>query len=185
MAVKNLDKWKAKKWFNIYTPEILGGGMIGEMPADDEKKVTGRVIKVNMSWITNKPEHSFMVVGLKVSDSSGNAAHTQFKYLEQTFSYLHSLVKRESSVLYTVNKTKDKNGKNIVLKLVVLTRSRMATKQRRALRKVIGDFALSYSAGKEGGEFLKDIIEGRFQHDAANKVKNIAESRIEIKRLEL
>ena len=104
MAVsKSTDKWKLKKWINIYTPESLGNSVIGEMPANEEKDAVGRVIKVNMSWITNKMSHSFMIVGLKVNDVSGSAAHTSIKYIEQTYSYLHSLVRRGSSAIYTAN----------------------------------------------------------------------------------
>src|SRR5271155_4863060 len=107
MAQKSAEKWKSKLWFNVYPPKMLGEAAIGEIPADDEKNVIGRVMKVSMSWITHKPEHSFMVVGLRVINVNGNSAHTDLKFIEQTYSYIHSLVKRHSSAVYTVDKLTD------------------------------------------------------------------------------
>ena len=106
---KSAEKWKSKVWFNVYPPKLLGESAIGEIPANDEKAVMGRMIKVSMSWITHKPEHSFMVVGLRVNNINGNRANTELDSLELTFSYTHSLVKRRSSVIYTVDNVKDKN----------------------------------------------------------------------------
>ncbi len=187
MAVtKGVDKWKAKKWFNIYPPELLGSNPIGEMPASEDKNVIGRIIKVNMSWITQKPAHSFIVVGLKVNEVSGNAANTSIKYLEQTYSYLHSLVQRHSSTIYTINKLNDKEGKSFVLKLLVTTEGKATTPKEKAIRSQLGAFAKEYAAGKDRGEFVKDVVEGTFQKEGIKKVHNIAAiSRLELKRMEL
>lgn len=185
-GVKGADKWKEKKWFNIQVPEVLGSMTIGEMPATDEKSVVGRVIKVSMSWITNNMSHSFTVVGLKVTDVTGNAAHTQLKYFEQTYSYLHSLAKRHSSIVYTVDKLSDKDGKKIVLKLMLVTGDKTTTPKLRALRRVISDFAKSYTASKTREALIKDIIDTTFQRECMKQVQNIVRlSKLEVKRLEL
>ena len=187
MAVtKGAEKWKVKQWFNIYPPEILGTNIIGEMPADDEKRVLGRIIKASMSWITSRMEHSFMVVGLKVVSVNGSSAHTEIKYLEQTYSYLHSLVKRHSSAIYTMDRLKDKNSKPFTLKLLVVTRSKIASPKKKAIRGGISKVAAEYAVGKTGSEFIKDSIEGTFQNECVKRITNIAEvAKLEIKKIEL
>ncbi len=183
---KGIENWKAKKWVNIYSPEILGNNTIGEMPADEEKDAMGRMIKVSMSWITNNPMHSFMVVGLKVTEVNGNAAHTQLKYLEQTFSYLHSLVRRHGSTIYTIDKSLDKNGKTVVIKLLLTTNTRLTTKKRMAIRKEISNFLKEYIVGNESSAIVKDIIDGNLQKEGVNRVHKIANiAKLDIKRLEL
>ena len=187
MAVsKGAESWKAKKWFNIQAPDILGSNMIGEMPAYEDKDALGRMIKVSMSWITNNPSHSFIVLGLKVTDVNGNAAHTQLKYMEQTYSYTHSLVKRYASTIYTIDKLKDKAGKTVVLKLILTTTRRITTKKRMALRKELSSFAKDYIKDRDSGQFIKDVIEGNLQKEAMNRVHNIASiNRLEVKKIEL
>lgn len=181
-----MEKWKEKKWFNVYPPELLGTNVIGEMPADDDSRMMGRTIKSSMSWITNRMEHSFMVVGLKVIDVNGNAAHTEFQYLEQTYSYLHSLVKRHSSSIYTVDKLKDSKGRNIILKLLVVTRNKITTTKKKAMRKELTKLAKEYAAGRESGQLIKEIIDSSFQNECIKKISNIAEiAKLEIKRIEL
>ncbi len=183
---KGIENWKAKKWLNIYSPEILGNNTIGEMPADEEKDAMGRMIKVNMSWITNNPMHSFMVIGLKVTDVNGNAAHTQLKYLEHTFSYMHSLVKRHGSAIYTIDKANDKNGNNVVVKLLLISNTKLTTKKRMAIRRAVSGFMKEYIAKNENSGIVKDIIEGNLQKEGMNTVHKIANiSKLEIKRLEM
>ena len=181
-----MEKWKEKKWFNVYPPELLGSNVIGEMPADDDSRMMGRIIKSSMSWITNRMEHSFMVVGLKVIDVNGNAAHTELQYLEQTYSYLHSLVKRHSSAIYTVDNLKDSKGRGIILKLLVVTRTKITTTKRKAIRSELGKLAKEYAASRESGAMIKEIIDSNFQNECIKKVSNIAEiAKLEIKKIEL
>ena len=183
---KGIENWKAKKWFNIQTPDILGSGVIGEMPASEDKNAIGRMIKVSMSWITNNPSHSFIVLGLKVTDVNGNAAHTQLKYLEQTYSYTHSLVRRYASTIYTIDRFKDKDGKTVALKLILTTTRRITTKKRIALRKELSSFAKDYINSRNSGQLVKDIMEGNLQKEAMSKVHDIASiNRLEVKKLEL
>ena len=187
MAVsKGAESWKAKKWFNIQAPEILGSNTIGEMPATEDKDAVGRMIKVSMSWITNNPSHSFIVLGLKVTDVNGNAAHTQLKYLEQTYSYTHSLVRRYASTIYTIDRHKDKDGKTVALKLIVTTTRRITTKKRMALRKELSAFSRDYIKDRDNGQLVKDVMEGNLQKEAMAKVHKIASiNRLEVKKLEL
>ncbi len=183
---KSADKWKSKMWFNIYPPKLLGEAAIGEIPANDEKAMMGRMIKVSMSWITHKPEHSFMLVGLRVNKVNGSNANTDLNYIEQTFSYIHSLVRRHSSAIYTVDSLKDKEGKGFVLKLIAVTANKIRTPKKTAIRKAIGSFAKEFSSSHTVDEFLSAMLDGSFQSEIARRTANIALiSKLELKRIEL
>ncbi len=186
MAKTSSEKWKNKLWFNVYPPKLLGEGAIGEIPSDDEKNVVGRIMKVSMSWITHKAEHSFMVVGLKVTKVNGNSANTELKYIEQTYSYIHSLVRRHSSAIYTVDKLKDKNGRQFVLKLLAVTTTKIRTPKKTAIRKVIGALAVEYSASHTVDEVLTSLLDNTFRGEAVRRITNIAPlSKFELKKIEL
>jgi ribosomal protein S3AE len=175
MAQKSAEKWKNKKWFNVYSPKLFGENVIGEIPADDEKLVGGRMIKVNLSWLTNKPEHSFFVVGLRVTKASGSSANTELGFLEETYGYVHSLVRRHTSVVYITKQLKDREGKEFVLKAMVVTRNKIATTKKTAMRKALDDFFAEYASKVTLEEFIKAALDNSFQADGVNAIKNIAQ----------
>ncbi len=186
MAVqKGVDKWKEKQWFDVYPPKDIATEIIGSVPSSDEKNMLGREVKVNLSWITNNPNHSFITVGLKVTGVSGNSANTDVSYLAQQYSYLHSFVKRRGDVIYTYDKVKDKDGKEMVLKLLITTRNKIARRAQADMRKAVSVFIADYVPKLGKGEFVKAIISGAFQQEGVKKLAKIVPiSRFEIKKAE-
>ncbi len=183
---KSQDKWKSKKWYNIYAPKVLGEEIIGEMPAAEDKKALGRVIKVSMSWITKNPSHSLMSVGLRVSRAEGNVAQTELHFMESNYSYIHSLVRRYSSAIYTIDKLKDKDGKPFVLKMLVIASGHLADSKKSGIRKKLSEFVKVYSSEKTTEEIVKAILDGSMQSDGRKMIENIAHvNKFELKKIEL
>lgn len=183
---KQIEKWKTKQWFNVHTPKILGEAVIGEIPAQDEKAVLGRVIKVALSWVTKNPAHSFMTVGLRVVSANGDAAQTDLNNLELIYSYTHSLVRRGQSVVYTISKMNDKSGKTMVLKLIGISRHKINTPKKAGIRKSLIGFSKEYVGSKTTEEFVKSVIDGSFQMEALKKANAIAPmAKLEVKKIEL
>jgi small subunit ribosomal protein S3Ae len=187
MAVqKSVEKWKMKRWFNVYAPALFGDVMIGEIPGTDEKAMPGRVIKVNMSWVTHNPQHSFITIAMKVSDANGDAVRTQLASIEQTYSYIHSLVKRGQSAIYTIDGLRDKNGRDFTLKLLIMTTTKIATPKKTAIRKAMSAFLKEYALTMDTDEFVKSILDSRLQAEAVKRIMNIAEiNKLELKMIEL
>ncbi|MGC8710612.1 MAG: hypothetical protein ACP5RF_03335 [Candidatus Micrarchaeia archaeon] len=185
MALQKGEKWKNKKWFNIYSPKVLGENVIGEMPANEEGSAMGRVIKISLSWITQNPQNSFMNIGLRVVDASNNAAHTEIDYIEGNYSYLHSLVRRYSTAIYTVDKVKDKDNKDIALKLLVVTSGKVATPKKKGIRKELIEFGRQYVSAISKDELVKAVMDGSFQAEGIKRINKIAPiSKLEVKRIE-
>ena len=183
---KSVEKWKVKRWFNVYAPAIFGDVVIGEIPGTDEKAMIGRVMKVNMSWVTHKAEHSFITIAMKITEANGDVAKTSLASMEQTYSFIHSLVKRGQSAIYTVDNLKDKDGKAFTLKLLVMTSSKIATPKKTAIRKALSQFLKEYAYGLDTESFVKNMLDNKFQQDAIKSISNIAEiSKLELKKIVL
>lgn len=182
---KSVDKWKLKKWFEVYPPKAISNEVIGSVPATDEKSILGRIMKVNLSWITHNPNHSFSVVGLRINDANGNIANTEISYIEQQYSYLHSLVKRHSDVVYTYDKAKDKEGNAITFKLLITTQRRVPGKTKLAIRKNASSFVIAYAAAKGKEELLKAVVAGELQSEGMSKLgESMPVAKVEVKRIE-
>jgi small subunit ribosomal protein S3Ae len=183
---KSQDKWKSKKWFTLYAPKVLEEVVLGEIPAADEKSVTGRVIKISLFGVTKNPSHNFLSAGFKIESASGNAAHSSINYIENSFSYLHSLVRTNTTAIYTVNGLKDKEGKGFVLKMLIVAANKIGEAKQKVLRKLMADFLKEYSASKTVDDTIKDLISGSLQAEAkkmSNKIAPIA--KLELKRIEI
>ena len=106
-------------------------------------------------------------------------------YLAQQYSYLHSFVKRRGDVIYTYDKVKDKDGKEMVLKLLITTRNKIARRAQADMRKAVSVFIADYVPKLGKGEFVKAIISGAFQQEGVKKLAKIVPiSRFEIKKAE-
>ncbi len=187
MAVqKTAEKWKEKQWYNVYAPKVFGEPLISEIPATDDAAVMGRVIKVSLSWITKNPQHSLMSVGLRVTEAANGTARTNLDYLEETYSYIHSLVKRHSSAIYTADMVKSKDGKGFALKLLIVTRSKIKTPKKTSIRKALALFAREYVSAIDFEDFIKSVIDGKFQSEGVKRIQNIASiGKFEVKKIEL
>ncbi|MEM3781870.1 MAG: hypothetical protein QXT43_02840 [Candidatus Micrarchaeaceae archaeon] len=183
---KGAEKWKMKQWLDVRVPALLGSEVIGSIPADESEAAVGRVLKVSLSWITHNASHSFMTIGLKIDSAANNVASTQIAYLENQFSYLHSLVRRHSDALYTYDKLASKDNATIIVKLLVTTRGKVAYSKKRALRKAVSAFLQGYASNKTAEELLKGVLSGDMQREAVKSVgKATPVAKLEIKRIEL
>ena len=164
---------------------MLGGEVIGSMPAEDETKVVGRMIKVSLSWLTHNPNHSFFIIGLRVKDASGSTANTDIRILEHQYSYLHSLVKKHADVIYTNDKVKTKDNVPITIKLLVTTRSKITEPKKKAMRKEITKFLAEYAAKASKDELVKNVIGNEMQGEGVKRLHEIVPvAKLEIKKME-
>ncbi|MGC8649081.1 MAG: hypothetical protein ACP5UN_02590 [Candidatus Micrarchaeia archaeon] len=183
---KGVDKWKLKKWFLIIAPKMFNEATISEMPVTNEKKVVGRNIVIGLDVLTGNPSHADTNATLKVVELNGERAITKLIELEMVASYIKSFVRRYKSIAHVILPTTTKDGKNVVLKLIAVTRTKTATSKLKGLRKEMSDFSEEYFKSNDLDSIIKNIIDGNFQTDLGTKVKHIAElSKLSVRKLEI
>jgi small subunit ribosomal protein S3Ae len=187
MAIqKKGEKWKMKKWFSVYAPKVFNELMIGEMPANDDEAVMGRNIVVGLDVLTRNPSHAYTNVVLKVTEVNGNAAHTKLISISQLHSYIRSLVRRYRSVASLVLPVTTRDGTQMVVKALVITRSRVTHSRVVGIRKEMAVLAASFCKENDTNDVINAILEGKFQSTLASQLKHIAPlNKIEIKKLDI
>lgn len=183
---KGTENWKAKKWFSVYAPKVFNDVVVGEMPANDEKSAIGRNIVVGLDSLTRNPSNAYATVTLKVIDVNGNAAHTRLVSISQLYSYIRSLVRRYRSVATLVLPVQSKDGINMVVKMLVITRARTTHSRITGLRKEMNTIIQDYFKDNDSNSAITAIIEGKFQAGLAAKLRHIAPlNKVEVKTLEV
>lgn len=186
MALQKKETWKLKKWYSVYAPAIFNSALVGEMPANDDGAAVGRSIKVSLDALTHNPSHAYTNVVLKITGVNGSSASTKLVSMEQLYSYIRSLVRRYKSVATLVRPAKTKDNVSMVVKLLLVTRSRTNTSKIAGLRKEAASLVDEYFAGNDSPAIISAILENKLQSELASRLDHIAPlSKVEVRKLEL
>jgi len=186
LSPKKTEGWKLKKWYSVYAPKVFNDALVGEMPANDDKYVVGRNIVVGLDSLTRNPSNAYVSVTLKVTDVNGNAAHTKLVSISQLYSYIRSLVRRYRSVAGSVLPVKTKDGVEMVVKMLVITKARTTHSRIVGIRKEMNQHVTNFFSENEANAAITAVVEGRFQAELASKLRHIAPlNKVEVKTLEI
>jgi small subunit ribosomal protein S3Ae len=186
MALQKKEMWKAKKWFSIYAPSIFNSALIGEMPANDENAAIGRNIVVSLDTLTHNPSHAYTNVKLKITGVSGTTANTKLVAIEQLYSFIRSLVRKYRSVATLIQPVQTKDNVKMVVKLLVVTRTRTTASKIVGIRKEASGLAKSYFADNDSSAIINSIIEGKFQTELASRLSHVVPlNKVEVRKLEI
>jgi small subunit ribosomal protein S3Ae len=170
---KKAEGWKAKKWYDVVTPEIFGKMSIGSTPADDPAKLVGRVMDTTLGELTNDLGKQNVKMHFKVNEVSGESAHTSFTGHELTRDYLRSLVKRRTSLVESNIIVTTKDGFKVHLKPMSLTIKRAGSSQIKAIRDIMNGTLRERANDLDYEQFIHEVVLGKLASDIYKKSKII------------
>jgi Ribosomal protein S3AE len=183
---KGMEKWKQKKWFSVRTPGMFEDKVICEIPANDEKSIIGRKIKVALNQLTGDPTHSFTNLTLVVKGVKGNNAVTDIAEVALLQSYIKSLARRGRSIAGAVVPVTTRDNTQMRVKLIAITSMRAANTKTRGIRKKMEEFTVAFFKEKEYSTAMREIIEGKLQRELNNTLRDIMPmNRVEVRKLEI
>ncbi|MDD1725315.1 MAG: 30S ribosomal protein S3ae [Euryarchaeota archaeon] len=170
---KKAEGWKAKKWYDVVTPEIFGKMSIGSTPADDPAKLIGRIMDTTLGELTNDLGKQNVKMHFKVNEVSGESAHTRFTGHELTRDYLRSLVKRRTSLVESNIIVTTKDGFKVHLKPMSLTIKRAGSSQIKAIRDIMNGTLRERANDLDYEQFIHEVVLGKLASDIYKKSKII------------
>ena len=170
---KKAEGWKAKKWYDVVTPEIFGKMSIGSPPADDPAKLVGRIMDTTLGELTNDLGKQNVKMHFKVNEVSGESAHTRFTGHELTRDYLRSLVKRRTSLVESNIIVTTKDGFKVHLKPMSLTNKRAGSSKRKAIRDIMNGTLRERAKDLDYEQFIHEVVLGKLASDIYKKSKII------------
>jgi ribosomal protein S3AE len=106
--------------------------------------------------------------------------------ISQLYSYIRSLVRRYRSVATLVLAGGTRDGTKMVVKLLVITRSRTTHSRIVGIRKEMNVLIMNTFKENDANSIINSVIEGKFQAELASKLKHITPlNKIEVKTLEM
>jgi len=164
------DKWKEKIWYKIIAPEYFNKVELGETPANDPKKVIGRVAEVTVADLGGSIRRSYIKVYFKIYEVRGTEAHSKFIGHEMTTESVQRMVKRRRSRIDGVFDVRTKDGYLVRVKPIIITERRVNTSRKDAIRKIAKEVVENVASETEFKDFVHMLING----ELASKIKEAA-----------
>jgi small subunit ribosomal protein S3Ae len=168
------DKWRAKAWYTILSPNYFGNVELSQVPADDPSKLMGRVIDSTLYDITNDFQHQYLKMYFQVVEVDEKTAKTVFKGHEYSRDYLRSLVRRRTTRVDSLINITTKDGYKLRLSVSVFTLSRIKTSQENSMRRLMMRIIKEKSEALTFDQFVQEVVLGKIASDIYNEAKKIA-----------
>jgi small subunit ribosomal protein S3Ae len=168
------DKWRGKSWYMIVAPSFFGNIELGSVPAEEEKKLIGRVVEATLYDITGDFSHMYMKLFFQVEEMDGKTAKTQFKGHEYSRDYLRSLVRRRTTKVDGLFNLTTKDGYKLRISVSALTLSRIKTSQEKIIRHLMERIVKEKAAALTLDQFVQEMVLGKIASDIYNQAKKMA-----------
>ena len=136
-------KVKKKLWFKILAPKLFGEKEIGESYLTAAGTAVGRTVKINLRDLSGSMRDQNAYISFKIAGVQGNTLQTETIGYELTPAYVKRAVRKGTVRLDDYVALRSKDGKNVVLKIFMVTGSyaqRSAQKQlRRHVKSMLAD----------------------------------------------
>lgn len=170
-AGRRVEGWKAKSWYKVYTPEVLGKTYIGDTIANDADSVVGRILQTTLGEIINDYAKQNVKVKFRIANVAGDSAYTEFLGHELTRDYMRSMIKRRTSRIDCHVPVMTKDGKKMDLTVTCFTLTRANLSQIHSIRGLISGMVAKMGSESDMNAVINGIVNGEISREVFKAVK--------------
>lgn len=177
-TTKVKDKWREKRWVNVYAPDSFNNVPIAYIPITDDENAIGRVIEVTLFDILkgDPSQHQYKMY-FQISKVEGEKATTIFKRYEYAKEFLRSLIRRGSSRITFMLEAKTKDGYIFRIKVIALTHRKLNTSRKHAFRLIAKDVMEKTIPQMTIDQFVQATCYGKINSDIMAATKKVIRMR--------
>ncbi len=180
------DKWKEKTWYTIVAPSFLGEKEIALSPAADAALMIGRKVEVPVSDFTGNFRKSSTMVIFKVKECVGKRCTTEFIGHKVSDDTIRRMVRRRKERIDIIMPSKTKDGYRLVIKIVLVSDSKLTANKRSEVRSKIIGFINEKCSSMALPELAQYIIGDNVYNDIVDTLKDVYPiKKIEIRKSEV
>ena len=172
---KKLDKWKLKKWYEVYAPEYLNSKYLGDIISGNPENLMNRILEIPVVNVTEvmKPEMIYSNLWFRVKHVDAAKVLTEVVGYNVAFSYLRSLARRRRSVIHHVVDVETKDDKKVRVKAMLVTQKKVSSTVKRNLRKAFEKSIVDNVRKRTYPEFVKAVIDGQLNAELFREINKI------------
>ncbi|HHN81951.1 MAG TPA: 30S ribosomal protein S3ae [Methanomicrobia archaeon] len=167
------DTWKAKKWYNVYAPDMFGKQSLGEVVSNNPDNLVGRTMMTSLRDLTGDFSKSHVKLYFSINEVQGENAYTEFKQHELLRSYIRSQTRRNNTKLDNILDLRTKDGKKLRVTISAIAPRRMQSSQTEAVKDLIETHMKETASQMEMVPLIQELILGKITSDIYKKAKKI------------
>ncbi len=167
-----VKKAKAKQWFNIITPEILGGNQVGKTLTVDPNSLVGRKIIISAIELTEDFSKYYLKFILKIVKVSGTNALTEFYGIETMRDYVSRMILRRVRRIDTVQDITLKDGRVLRVKGLTVIGRRVKSSIQRSVQKKVSEMIKSFVEESTLEQFLEKIMSDEIKSEILQEIRD-------------
>ncbi len=173
-VAKVKDKWKAKKWIDVFAPESLGNINVARIPVNEDSSAVGRVVPVSLYNIFKEnPEYNNIKLMLQIVKVDGQRAGTVIKNIEYAREVYRSMVRRGSSLVEWIGTYNTNDGYNVRLHIAIFTPERIKWSKMREVRLIMEKSLLEMVTNMTFDQLINSLLTNRLLDEVSKNVKKI------------
>ena len=185
-AAKQLTKVIKKKWFAIHATPAFNSVFLGDCYTTSADRLVGRALTVNLATITNDIRQQAVNLKFSVAKVEDDKGVAEIVGYELSPSSIRRMVRRGSDRLDETMSCETKDGKKLIMKMMMVTKSSTTSSVHKALRRRLVDLATKEAKSQLYDSFVEAILGAKFQTAVKADLKKIYPLKaIEIKRFGL
>ncbi len=170
---KSLVKTKKKRWFSIIAPKIFLEQEIGESYAENIYDLKGKYVRLNLMSLTNDPKKRGINIIFKVDGIKGDRATTRIIGYYLVPATIKRMVKRGKDRLDVYVREKTKDGQEVIIKPMLITKSRTKGSVQTNLINSTKLLLLKKIKEKTYDDLIQNIVQQSIQREIAQTLKKI------------
>jgi len=170
---RRVEGWKAKSWYKVFAPEVLGKTYIGDTIANDPENVVGRVMQTTLGEIINDYARQNVKMKFRIANVAGDSAYTEFVGHEVARDYLRSMIKRRTSRIDCHVPITTKDGKRVDLTVTCFTLTLANLSQAHEIRSIISSMVSKMGSEADMNGIINGIVNGDMAREVFKAVKPV------------
>ncbi len=180
-ARKQRDKWKSKRWFTIRAPRNPWSfRIIGETIAEESEQLVGRTFDIMQNELDGDFSKMHVQVIFRITDVVGGDALTEFVGHNVQKDHIRRQIRRERGKVDDTVDVVTEDGYYIRFKPLLISRSRVKSSQKSAMRAKARDAILTMGASSTWIQLQKAVLDGTMEAAIKDAVSTISPVRTAI-----
>ncbi|MDP3733842.1 MAG: hypothetical protein Q8R37_01310 [Nanoarchaeota archaeon] len=156
-------KGKRKSWFKIIAPKLFGEREVGESYLGSPQEAVGRTLKINLKDLTGNIKDQNAYVDLRIVGLDGSTLKSAVIGYSLTSAFVKRMVRKNADRVDAVFNLKAKDGKDIIIKMLAITKNKVQHSVQTKIRKQMKE-SLQEEAEKESFDsFVGNIVHQKIQ----------------------
>ena len=174
-ARKQRDKWKAKRWYTIRAPRNPWSfRVIGETLAEEPEQLIGRTYDIMQNELDGDFSKMHVQVIFRITEALGGDALTEFIGHNVLKDHIRRQIRRHRGKVDDTVDVVTEDGYYVRFKPLLISRSRVKSSQKSAMRASARDTILTMGASSTWIQLQKAVLDGTMEDAIKESVSKVS-----------